>query len=334
MVERSIASFVVIMAAMAYVTRAVARVRRCARCRGFFAGYGALAIAMAADCSPPDRLASAIGTVQTAQRLGPAVGPVIGGSLAAVVGLRHAFLVASAFYVVGFVLVLVLYREGPAAEPAAAQAAPRRRLGARAGWPCPTCRDCSWPRSSASSSWTAASGPILPLYLAEVAGARDHVALASGVLFSLAAGFGAIGNVLCARWLARWSPPRVIAVAALVAALGAVLFAVVPPLPVLFVASALFGASIGTATTAAYTRAGRVIPTQVRASGFGVVTSASLVGLALSPVASGALAGWSLPAVFVADVVILAIIAWAVARWMGSGGGEASAPERPVLADA
>src|SRR5688572_32866746 len=43
---------------------------------------------------------AAIGAVQTAQRLAPAVGPIVGGALAALVGLRAAFLVAASFYAV------------------------------------------------------------------------------------------------------------------------------------------------------------------------------------------------------------------------------------------
>ncbi len=45
-----------------------------------------------AESAPPGKMASAIGMVQTAQRLGPALGPVIGGVLAQLVGLRNGVL--------------------------------------------------------------------------------------------------------------------------------------------------------------------------------------------------------------------------------------------------
>ena len=79
--------------------------------QGLFAGYGALAVAMAADSAPRDRMAFAIGMVQTAQRLGPALGPVIGGAVAQIVGLRRAFFVTALFYASALVLVLVMYHE-------------------------------------------------------------------------------------------------------------------------------------------------------------------------------------------------------------------------------
>ena len=56
---------------------------------GVFAGYGALTMSMAAQSVPRDKMAQAIGTVQTGHRLGPAIGPVIGGLLAPIVGLRN-----------------------------------------------------------------------------------------------------------------------------------------------------------------------------------------------------------------------------------------------------
>src|SRR5687768_3921430 len=80
LVQRSLLSFVIVMIAMAYVTRAwhlfALRI-----VQGFFAGYGPLTLAMAALSAPPDKMALAIGTVQTAQRMGPAIGPVVGGIL-------------------------------------------------------------------------------------------------------------------------------------------------------------------------------------------------------------------------------------------------------------
>src|SRR5262249_12312771 len=70
MVERSLVSFVVLFAAMAYVTR-VWHVLAIRVVQGLFAGYGSLSVAMAAESAPRDRMPNAIGTVQTAQRIGP-----------------------------------------------------------------------------------------------------------------------------------------------------------------------------------------------------------------------------------------------------------------------
>ena len=62
----------------------------------------------------------------------------------------------------------------------------------------------------------------------------------------------------------------------------------------------------------------------MRGTGFGLLTTASLVGLAVSPVVCGLLAATSIRAVFALDVVCLAALAVAVHRL---GGDERDGPE-------
>src|SRR5262249_25420060 len=81
MVERSLLAFVVVMAALA-VVRAPWQVLALRALLGFFAGYGPIAITMAAESAPHEHMAMAIGWVQTAQRLGPTPGPALRGVLA------------------------------------------------------------------------------------------------------------------------------------------------------------------------------------------------------------------------------------------------------------
>jgi MFS family permease len=82
-------------------------------------------------------------------------------------------------------------------------------------------------------------------------------------------------------------------------------------------AMALFGYGIGTASTAAYTAAGSVIPSGAHGAGFGVLSSAALSGLAVSPVVAGSLGATTMRGVFVLDVVVLAILAVLVRHVMG-----------------
>lgn len=311
MVERSLASFVVVMAAMAFVTRAW-HVLALRAVQGLFAGYGALTLTMAADSAPKDRMAHAIGTVQTAQRLGPALGPVIGGVVAQLVGLRRAFLVTAAFYFTAVILVFVMYREP---RPAQTPGAPPPRLTFR--------------RVMAFENFLLlmtvvfglqfvdrSFGPVLPLYIAQLGTSVDRVPVLSGVLFSIAAGTAAIGNHLCGRLLEQISARAIIAGAAAVAAAGTMMYAVAGGLGVLFLGTPLFGVAIGVATTATYTAAGGVIPAHSRGAGFGLLTTASLVGLALSPIASGLLGTVDIRAVFLLDTLALVAVALVVRKRM------------------
>jgi DHA1 family multidrug resistance protein-like MFS transporter len=312
MVERSLVSFVVVMAAMSYVTlpwhvfalRAV---------QGLFAGYGALTLTMAADSAPKEHTAYAIGFVQTAQRLGPALGPVFGGMVAQAVGLRRAFLVTAAFYAVAAVLVAIVYDE---------RAVGKRDARATTGRV--TFRDVLafenflvlmvviFGLQFVDRSF----GPVLPLFVGALGASGGRVALIAGVLFSVAAASAAMGNYLCGPLLRRGSARAVIASACAIGAAGVGGYLLTAGPWWLVLPTTVFGAAIGTATTAAYTAATTVIPMDARGAGFGLLTTASLVGLAVSPIVNGMLGATSIRAVFALDAVVLAALAALVSRVM------------------
>jgi len=310
LVLRSLTAFVLTKGAMAFVT-APWQLFALRALLGVFAGYGALTVSMAAESVPREQMARAIGTVQIAQRLGPAVGPVIGGLLAPLVGLRATFLIAAAFYLTSVFLVALLYT-----EPRNRQArSTGRRLGdvlaelyRTPGFVmvflvilCLQLVDRSF-------------GPILPLYVERLGYAPTRVALVSGVLFSIAALFAALGHHVAEPLMMRWSHRALVVGTALATALGLLLLVLVPSVWAFAVALAIAGVAIGVGMTSAYTSGGRLLPPDAHATGFGVMTTASLVGLAVSPIVAGLISGPGLRIVFEADIVLLGLLA--VAAWV------------------
>ncbi len=320
MIERSLASFVVVMSAMAFVTRPW-HVFALRAIQGLFVGYGALTLTMAADSAPRDRMGQAIGTVQTAQRLGPALGPVFGGS--------RAFLVAGAFYLLALAVVFLTYDE---------------RIVRTRAEPATTERAITFRNVLAFENFVLMAvvifglqfvdrsfGPVLPLYVGELGTGPSRIPLVSGLLFSIAAGAGAVGHHYCARLLQRRTATRLIAAASAAAAAGALGYVAAHDVRWLFAATPLFGFAIGVGTTAAYTAAAAVIPANARGTGFGLLTTASLIGLAVSPVVCGLLAGTSIRAVFALDAVTLGALAIVVHRLGGDGERAAKTPaDEPV----
>jgi MFS transporter, DHA1 family, multidrug resistance protein len=312
MVERSLASFVIVMSAMAYV-REPWHVFALRAVQGLFAGYGALTLTMAAESAPPDKLPMAIGTVQTAQRLGPALGPVIGGVVAQLVGIRNAFFVSALFYATALVLVFVLYRESK----------PERHAGARRAGP------VSFRDLLAFENFLLlmvvifvvqvvdrSFGPILPLFLGQVGVRADRIPLFSGLLFSEAAFAAALGHHLTGRLLRRSTPRTLLVTAALVAAGGAAVYSLAPPATVLLITTPVFGIAVGVSMTTAYASAGGMIPKGAGGAGFGLLTTASLTGLAISPMLSGLLGATSIRAVFAIDAAVMTLLAIWVRRTM------------------
>jgi MFS family permease len=311
LVQRSLLSFVVVMAAMGYAQSAwqlfVLRALQ-----GLVAGYGPLTLSMAALSAPREEMASAIGAVQTAQRIGPAIGPVVGGILAAAVGQRRAFLVAAAIYALALLLLTLFYKE---ARRGGHETAPRERV--------------SFQHILAFENFILLTGlilavqtiersfgPVLPLYARELGSAGGRVELASGLLFSSAAVTGALGHQLAATLLRRVTARAVLAMALPVSALALVIFAVVQPLWALMIAFGLFGLGAGTAMTAAFTAAGGAIPRHAHGASFGVLSSASLIGMSLGPVLGGLVAGRSIRAVFLVGAGGVAVLALVVRHLM------------------
>ncbi len=311
LVIRSLGAFVVTKAAMGLVT-APWQLFALRALLGVFAGYGALTTSMAAESVPRERMASAIGTVQVAQRLGPAVGPLIGGLLAPLVGLRSTFFIAAGFYFVAALLVAAVYREPRTRQARAAQRGLRevfRELSATPGF---------WMVFVVILGLQLVDrsfGPILPLYVERLVPAAQ-VPLVSGVLFSIAAVFAALGHRVAAPLLRRWPPHGLVAVASLATAAGLVLLVQVPSIAAFAVALAIAGVAIGVGMTAAYTVGGALLPPDAHATGFGLMMTASLIGLAASPILAGFISGPGLRVVFEADIVLLVLLAAAAWAWM------------------
>jgi fucose permease len=235
---------------------------------------------------------------------------VVGGLLAPLVGLRSTFFVAAACYLVSVLLIAVVYRE-PRSRQARAQTRGLvevfRQLSATPGF---------WMVFVVILGLQLVDrsfGPILPLYVERLVPAAQ-VPVVAGVLFSIAAIFAAIGHRVAAPLLARYTSRTLVVASSLFTALGLVVLVLVPSVTAFAVALAIAGAAIGVGMTAAFTTGGALLPPDAHATGFGLMMTASLIGLAVSPIVAGLISGPGLAVVFQADIWLLLALA-AVAWW-------------------
>jgi len=327
LVIRSLGAFVLTKGAMAFVT-APWQLVALRGLLGVFAGYGALTMSMAAESVPRAEMPRAIGAVQMAQRLGPALGPIVGGMLAPVVGLRRAFLVTALFYLAALLMVVVFYRE-PRTRHARAAARSLvsvvRELAATPGF-LPALA-VIFTLQTVDRSFS----PILPLFVEQLGTAGSRVATVSGLLFSLAAVCAAVGHKVAGGLLARWSPRLLVTTVAVTTAAALAAMVLLPSMWTLTLALVTASLGIGVAMTAAYSVAGALLPADAHVTGFGIMTTASLVGLAFSPVLAGFVGASGLGIVFVVDIALLVGLAMlAAARMRPARVQEAiDAPETP-----
>jgi MFS family permease len=309
LVVRSLCAFILTKAAMAFVA-APWQLVALRGLLGVFAGYGSLTVSMAAESVPREQMARAIGVVQMGQRLGPALGPLIGGVLAPMVGLRRAFLVTAGFYLLALIVMVALYKE------------PRTRQA----------RQASRGLLSVVRELTATPGfllvlaaiftlqtvdrsfqPILPLFIEQLGIPGPRIATVAGLLFSLVAACAALGHRAAHTIMRRSNPRAIITTVAATLACALLLLAVVPSFWLLTLVLIVVSYGIGVAMTAAYSVAGALLPADAHVTGFSVMTTASLIGLAFSPVLAGLVGASSLRVVFAVDVVLLAALGIAIA---------------------
>ena len=315
LIQRSLASFVLVMGLMAVATQSW-QLFALRALQGLVAGYGALAIAMAARSAPREKMATAIGWVQTAQRVAPAFGPVVGGLLSPVVGLRNTFLVAALVYALALVLFSYLYREPPTPAVAHKGTAPVAFSNILSFENFLLLMIVIFGLQMVDRSLA----PVMLLHLEALGYDTTAATRLVGVLFSLLALSGAAGNQLAAAALARASARVVITAAALVAAAALAWFAFTADQWALIATISVVGACLGVATTAAFTAAGTVIPIEAHGASFGFLTGASLIGSAAGAMIAGLVAAQSMRVVFVAGVLVLAGLAFVVRRVMADSG--------------
>jgi MFS family permease len=322
-------AFILTKAGMAFVT-APWQLFALRALLGLFAGYGALTISMAAESAPRDRMAQAIGMVQTGHRLGPAVGPVIGGLLAPIVGLRNSFLFAALFYIAALVAIVVFYKE-PRGDNAPRQVRAGRTVLAHL-FKLPgfvLALGVIFGLQTVDRSF----GPVLPLFVAQVGIDTARIPIVTGILFSLGAISAALGHHLAGKLMEKHPARTIIVAGTLLAAVAVSLIIMAPSLWFVGAAMLLFGIAVGVSTTTIYAVAGSSLPHDAHATGFGVMTTASLMGLAVSPVIAGFLGGSGLRLVFVADVVLLVVVGLFVLRGLNLQPMTKDDSGDPALAD-
>ncbi len=299
MMIRSLAGFVIIVAAMGLVT-SVTQLLILRVLQGVIAGFSVFAMALASVSCPKDKVPVAIGRVQGAQLLSVAIGPAAGGYVASHFGLRYAFFVTAGMCAIALVGLILLFDEG---RPRAADGAavPTRESSF-------TLRDVLGLRGFPlvlgllfiSQFIDRGLSLLVPLKVAVLPDVT-RIAATSGEIISLAA-ICATGSALAAGRLAqRWPPERLLLVGLLLGGLPCALMALAPGWQSLMLLRCLTGFCLGGALTLAYSLGGTLVPGERRGAAFGWLALSVQVGTAASPLVSGGLAALSLSGAFMMD---------------------------------
>jgi MFS transporter, DHA1 family, multidrug resistance protein len=306
MAVRALVAYVILLVLSAFVTN-VWQLLALRTGIGLFGGIGPLGLAMATSLAPRDQTGRAVGAIQAAQILSAAVGPLAGGFLADVVGIRRTFLATALLCAAALVLVVFFYREAPppAREPGV-EPMPLRRVLALQG--VLTLLWVLFLVNFVGRSFT----PILPLYLQRLGVSSDNLASATGLLISLYSIAAAVSAAGLGRASRRYAPQRLLVLSLALGAFTVLPMAFVPSFSLLLALAVALGLASGGALTLCYTMGGLMVPGEHRTVAFGFFSMAALFGGAVSPSVAGALASWDLRGIYFLDTLIFLGVAMAL----------------------
>ncbi|HEY0183711.1 MAG TPA: MFS transporter [Rhodopila sp.] len=278
---------------------------------GLLGGYSSGSMVLVATQTPRAQTAWALGMMSSGVMAGNLAGPLIGGALPPLIGIRMTFFAAGAIIFISFLATSLLIREDP--RP------PRQNSAARqGGWASiPDKRPVIAMLVTGMLLMLANMSiePIITVYVAQLVANPAHVTLVAGFVMSAAA----LGSIISASRLGRLADrighwPVII---------GCLLVCAALLIPQAFVTAGwqliglrfLMGLSLGGLLPCVATVIRHNVPERTAGSILGLSTSSQYVGQVAGPLAGGFVGGhFGMRAVFLGTSVLMA--AGALYGWL------------------
>jgi MFS family permease len=273
---------------------------------GLAGGYSSGSTILVAMQTPKDRSGWALGTLSAGITAGALVGPLVGGVLPPLIGIRATFLAAGGVIFLAFLATTFLIKEGPHPAKPEPAAAGRRR----GGW-----SQVADKRPVAAMLFTGmllnfatmSIEPIITVYVGQLLADQSRVTLVSGIVMSVAA----LGAMLSASRLGKLADRighwTVIVGALAVAALLLVPQALVTQAWQLIGLRFLMGLALGGLMPCVTSVIRHNVPEGVGGNVLGLSISAQYVGQVAGPLAGGFVGGhFGMRAVFLATSMLMA----------------------------
>jgi DHA1 family multidrug resistance protein-like MFS transporter len=277
---------------------------------GLVGGYASSSTMLIATQAPKDKSGWALGILSTGALAGSLMGPMVGGTLASLIGIRHTLFASGAVIAVTAFLTLFFVREDRlpkrtmAAASAESTALPRALLAAMFG----TAMLVLFASMSIE--------PIITVYLRELGAPAARLVFDAGLVMAASALGGVVMAAPLGRLADRIGAGKVIA--GCLAAAGLIM------LPQALVSSwwqlALLRFALGAALAGLLPAVMKVIrqavPEQALGKVLGYAQSSQFAGQVLGPLAGGALGGMvGMRSVFICTGLLLLAGAWASRTW-------------------
>lgn len=280
---------------------------------GLLGGYSSGSIVLVATMTPKDRTAWALGTLSMGVMAGNLTGPLIGGFLPPLIGIRWTFFAAGALIFIAFLGTTFLIRERK--RPSKAE-----RAGRKSGWGViPDKRPVVAMLATGMMLMFATMSiePIITVYVAQLEPDPSRITMVAGIVMSAAA----LGSILSASRLGRLADRighwNVIIGCLLVSALLLIPQAFVTAGWQLILLRFLMGLALGGLLPCVAAVIRLSVPEGTAGGILGYSTSSQYVGQVTGPLVGGFIGGhYGMRAVFLGTAVLMAVAA--VYGWVSS----------------
>ncbi|WP_028845138.1 multidrug efflux MFS transporter [Thermodesulfovibrio thiophilus] len=257
--------------------------------QGTISGFYSASITLVAIQTPRRYSGWALGVLFTGAVGGMLLGPLLGGYLEGIIGIRHQFFVMGGFLVISFVTSLFFVKEDftPRTE--------HTHVRLKSIWQSVTAPEvlkAMFVTTFISQMALTSIQPIITVYIADIAGRLPNLALISGIVFSATG----VANIISAPFLGkladRIGPYRVI--------LGSLVLAGLVFIPQAFVRTPwelmglrfLLGFATAGLMPSINTLIKRITPDEVAGQIFGYTQSAQFLGSFFGAVMGGLVSAW------------------------------------------
>jgi len=256
--------------------------------QGAVSGFIAAALALMASSAPRERMGYALGTLQTAIPTGTIVGPLIGGTLADLMGYRQIFFVTAALNLFAGILVVFLVRRDLGSTSGAGIG--RVLDNYRAVFGSPQFRQLFFILFGCQFALMSIQ-PVMALYVESLGAHGRLLATTTGVIFAITGVASAIAAPRWGRSSDRSGYRRTLGRAVLGSGVFALPQGLVTAPWQLFVSRIFYGAFIGGIVPSVQAMIGLRAPADRRAGIMGVTSTALMFGNLMGPLVGGAVAG-------------------------------------------
>lgn len=257
--------------------------------QGVATGFMPASLAIVASSVPEERTGFSLGLMQTATLTGGIIGPVLGGGLAHVFGIRTSFMVSGAIILGAAIAVRLLVTEPPRHElPASGSVADDLRQALTA----PVLRTMLLLIALAQIAVMALQ-PLVTLHVAELRGSLEGAVLASGFVFSAAGVAGAVAAPLWGRLGQQAGYGRILAAVFAGAGLATFLVCFTADIWLFGLLQFAFGLFIAGVNPSVNTIMVMNSDAAFRGRAFGLIMSAHQLGSMIGPLISGPASAWT-----------------------------------------